>query len=151
MLSNRVSGSKRKAGKIPPCPSRVSAETHTEEAAVFSEQDSTTVPKSAYLRFCPFGKSCWGVPSQNPAHAPCRARKEVNVDINNRIVCFDIKQLGKQLKKLGDTSAGSTTRTVMMWGVPPPTDYGRKVGIFPKQKQNQEIWFSSKEPMIRRG
>ena len=24
-----------------------------------------------------------------------------NVDINNRIVCFDIKQLGKQLKKLG--------------------------------------------------
>ena len=32
-----------------------------------SEQDSTTVPKSAYLRFCPFGKSCWGVPSPNPA------------------------------------------------------------------------------------
>ena len=24
-----------------------------------------------------------------------------NVDINNRIVCFDIKQLGKQMKKLG--------------------------------------------------
>ena len=24
-----------------------------------------------------------------------------NVDINNRIVCFDIKQLGQQLKKLG--------------------------------------------------
>ena len=24
-----------------------------------------------------------------------------NVDIHNRIVCFDIKQLGKQLKKLG--------------------------------------------------
>ena len=24
-----------------------------------------------------------------------------NVDISNRIVCFDIKELGKQLKKLG--------------------------------------------------
>ena len=24
-----------------------------------------------------------------------------NVDINNRIVCFDIKQLGKQMKKAG--------------------------------------------------
>ena len=24
-----------------------------------------------------------------------------NVDINNRIVCFDIKELGKQLKKIG--------------------------------------------------
>ena len=24
-----------------------------------------------------------------------------NVDIHNRLVCFDIKQLGKQLKKLG--------------------------------------------------
>ena len=49
-----------------------------EESGSFLEQDSTTVPKSAYLRFCPFGKSCWGVPSPNPAHAPCRARKEVN-------------------------------------------------------------------------
>ena len=24
-----------------------------------------------------------------------------NVELNNRLVCFDIKQLGKQLKKLG--------------------------------------------------
>ena len=24
-----------------------------------------------------------------------------NVDINNRIVCYDIKELGKQLKKIG--------------------------------------------------
>ena len=39
---------------------------------------------------------------------PCSARwkawnsnHHTNVDINNRIVCFDIKQLGKQLKKLG--------------------------------------------------
>ncbi|MDU6470222.1 MAG: hypothetical protein E6529_05095 [[Ruminococcus] lactaris] len=38
-----------------------------EESGSFLEQDSTTVPKSAYLRFCPFGKSCWGVPSPNPA------------------------------------------------------------------------------------
>ena len=43
-----------------------------EESGSFLEQDSTTVPKSAYLRFCPFGKSCWGVPSPNPAmrHSP---------------------------------------------------------------------------------
>ena len=37
------------------------------QSGSFLEQDSTTVPKSAYLRFCPFGKSCWGVPSPNPA------------------------------------------------------------------------------------
>ena len=37
------------------------------QSAAVTEQDSTTVPKSAYLRFCPFGKSCWGVPSPNPA------------------------------------------------------------------------------------
>ena len=24
-----------------------------------------------------------------------------NVDINNRLVCYDIKELGKQLKKIG--------------------------------------------------
>ena len=39
------------------------------QSGSFLEQDSTTVPKSAYLRFCPFGKSCWGVPSPNPAYA----------------------------------------------------------------------------------
>ena len=27
--------------------------------------------------------------------------RHTNVDISNRIVCFDIKELGKQLKKLG--------------------------------------------------
>ena len=26
---------------------------------------------------------------------------QTNVELNNRIVCFDIKELGKQLKKLG--------------------------------------------------
>ena len=50
-----------------------------------------------------------------------------NVDINNRIVCFDIKELGKQLKKIGmlivqdqvwgrvtaNRSAGKTTRYYM--------------------------------------
>ena len=29
-----------------------------------------------------------------------------NVDINNRIVCFDIKELGKQLKSLGKPLEG---------------------------------------------
>ena len=42
-------------------------ETEVRRNAEVTEQDSTTVPKSAYLRFCPFGKSCWGVPSPNPA------------------------------------------------------------------------------------
>ena len=32
---------------------------------------------------------------------PSLVYHHTNVDINNRIVCFDIKQLGKQLKKLG--------------------------------------------------
>ena len=41
-----------------------------QQSGSFLEQDSTTVPKSAYLRFCPFGKSCWGVPSPNPACRP---------------------------------------------------------------------------------
>jgi hypothetical protein len=35
------------------------------------EQVSTTVPKSASLRFCPLRETCWGVPSPNPA---CRPR-----------------------------------------------------------------------------
>ena len=35
------------------------------------EQVSTTVPKSAILRFCPSRETCWGVPSPNPA---CRPR-----------------------------------------------------------------------------
>ena len=48
--------------------------SRTEESGSFSEQDSTTVPKFAYLRFCPCGKSCWGVPSPNPAY-PLRGNK----------------------------------------------------------------------------
>jgi len=44
------------------------------QSGSFLEQDSTEVPKFAYLRFCPFGKSCWGVPSPNPAmrHTPLK-------------------------------------------------------------------------------
>ena len=58
--------------KSPLAALKVLTEAHTPEATTFLEQDSTTVPKSAYLRFCPFGKSCWGVPSPNPAmrHTP---------------------------------------------------------------------------------
>ena len=40
--------------------------------------------------------------------------------------------LPKQALTVPDTSAGSITRTVMTWGVPPPMDFGRKAGIFPK-------------------
>ena len=54
-------------GNKPSRPLRIAAKSAVEESGSFLEQDSTTVPKSAYLRFCPFGKSCWGVPSPNPA------------------------------------------------------------------------------------
>ena len=37
------------------------------QAGSFLEQDSTEVPKSAILRFCPSRETCWGVPSPNPA------------------------------------------------------------------------------------
>ena len=37
-----------------------------------------------------------------------------NVDINNRIVCFDIKQLGKQLKKLGIANIAITSLSSTM-------------------------------------
>ena len=33
----------------------------------------------------------------------------------------------------------------------PPMDFGRKASTFPKPKQSPVIWFSLKEPMIRRG
>ena len=42
-----------------------------EEVCSHKEQVSTTVPKSASLRFCPSRETCWGVPSPNPA---CRPR-----------------------------------------------------------------------------
>ena len=31
-----------------------------------------------------------------------------NVNVNNRIVCYDIKELGKQMKKLGMLIGGNT-------------------------------------------
>ena len=37
------------------------------QSAAYLEQVSTTVPKSAILRFCPSRETCWGVPSPNPA------------------------------------------------------------------------------------
>ena len=61
-------------GNKPSRPLRIAAKSAVEESGSFLEQDSTTVPKSAYLRFCPCGKSCWGVPSPNPAMRACAAK-----------------------------------------------------------------------------
>ena len=44
------------------------------QSAAVLEQVSTTVPKSAILRFCPSRETCWGVPSPNPAMAACTAK-----------------------------------------------------------------------------
>ena len=44
------------------------------KSAAVTEQVSTTVPKSAILRFCPSRETCWGVPSPNPAMAACTAK-----------------------------------------------------------------------------
>ena len=41
--------------------------TRLGQSAAVTEQVSTTVPKSAILRFCPSRETCWGVPSPNPA------------------------------------------------------------------------------------
>ena len=41
--------------------------TRQGQSAEVTEQVSTTVPKSAILRFCPSRETCWGVPSPNPA------------------------------------------------------------------------------------
>ncbi len=43
---------------------------------------------------------CW----KSTSRALNMFNHHTNVDINNRIVCFDIKELGKQLKKLGCSS-----------------------------------------------
>ena len=51
-----------------PCPVRSMCErTRRGQSAAVTEQVSTTVPKSAILRFCPSRETCWGVPSPNPA------------------------------------------------------------------------------------
>ena len=44
------------------------------QSAAVTEQVSTTVPKSAILRFCPSRETCWGVPSPNPAMAAYAAK-----------------------------------------------------------------------------
>ena len=45
------------------------------------------------------------MPSSAPAPSPYGSlnvfNHRTNIDIHNRLVCFDIKELGKQLKKLG--------------------------------------------------
>ena len=48
------------------CPFYV-RKTRQGQSAAVTEQVSTTVPKSAILRFCPTRETCWGVPSPNPA------------------------------------------------------------------------------------
>ena len=48
--------------------------TRLGQSAAVTEQVSTTVPKSAILRFCPSRETCWGVPSPNPAMAACTAK-----------------------------------------------------------------------------
>ena len=55
------------------CPFYVRKTRQGQSAAVL-EQVSTTVPKSAILRFCPSRETCWGVPSPNPAMAACAAK-----------------------------------------------------------------------------
>ena len=59
--------------EAPPCPFYVRKTRQGQSAAVL-EQVSTTVPKSAILRFCPSRETCWGVPSPNPAMAACTAK-----------------------------------------------------------------------------
>ena len=60
--------------EAPPCPFYVRKTRQGQSAAVL-EQVSTTVPKSAILRFCPSRETCWGVPSPNPAMAACAAKR----------------------------------------------------------------------------
>ena len=51
-----------------PCPVRsMYGKNRQGQSAAVLEQVSTTVPKSAILRFCPSRETCWGVPSPNPA------------------------------------------------------------------------------------
>ena len=59
-----------------PCPVRsMYGKTRQGQSAAVLEQVSTTVPKSAILRFCPSRETCWGVPSPNPAMAACAAKR----------------------------------------------------------------------------
>ena len=55
------------AGRKPRPVRSMYAKTRQGQFAAVTEQVSTTVPKSAILRFCPSRETCWGVPSPNPA------------------------------------------------------------------------------------
>ena len=59
-----------------PCPVRsMYGKNRQGQSAAVTEQVSTTVPKSAILRFWPSRETCWGVPSPNPAMAACAAKR----------------------------------------------------------------------------
>ena len=55
------------AGRKPRSVRSMYGKTRQGQSAAVTEQVSTTVPKSAILRFCPSRETCWGVPSPNPA------------------------------------------------------------------------------------
>ncbi len=62
------------AGRKPRPVRSMYGKTRQGQSAAVTEQVSTTVPKSAILRFCPSRETCWGVPSPNPAMAACTAK-----------------------------------------------------------------------------
>ena len=63
------------AGRKPCAVRSMYGKTRRGQSATVAEQVSTTVPKSAILRFCPSRETCWGVPSPNPAMAACAAKR----------------------------------------------------------------------------
>ena len=66
IFSGKKKGRAQRAGS--PVPFALCTEkTEQGQSAAYLEQVSTTVPKSAILRFCPSRETCWGVPSPNPA------------------------------------------------------------------------------------
>ena len=64
------------AGRKPRPVRSMYAKTRQGQSAAVTEQVSTTVPKSAILRFCPSRETCWGVPSPNPALRPYGRKNE---------------------------------------------------------------------------
>ena len=72
VVRNRGINFAEKLAESSPRPWRVSAKAHTEEAATFLEQDSTTVPNFANRSFCPMG-ILLGLPPQARLFAACAA------------------------------------------------------------------------------
>ena len=87
---------------------------HSMHHVIAAGEGSDRAPDSCKL--CPYYRPDFKFRTCLYAHCPYKKQVNVfrstpekwdifnhhtNVDINNRIVCFDIKQLGKQLKKLG--------------------------------------------------